>query len=366
MRHRNKGNFNKGKAGDSPMWQGKTVFFAIVLFGLAAFFVPEKSRETLWLPFKQEVHVPTANPKASEEARDVLRLLYDIKGSHTLSGQHNYLEAPAKHTRDVRSMTGHTPAVIGFELGAILNHSDADVHRYRERVVEEAIRANRSGSLVTITYHAAMPGACGCWEEVRNGGISEELFREIITEGTDMHEAWLADIDEVARYLKQLRDARVPVLWRPYHEMNGRWFWWGGQPAFAELWDLMFDRYTDHHELDNLLWVWSPSAPNDYAKPFEPFYVGHLRADVLAVDVYFNEYEQSHHDQLLRLGGGKPIALGEVGELPDADLLAGEQNQYVWFMAWGDELEQNNSWRKIDALYSLDRVLHRRDLSSLR
>lgn len=355
------------KAGERPLLQSKTMFLAIVLIGFAALVMPEKARETLLFSFSpQEVHIPTANPNASPEARDVLRLLYDLKGSHTLSGQHNYLEAPDKHTRQVRAMTGHTPAVIGFELGSILNHRDSDVHRYRTRVVEEAIRANRAGSLVTITYHAAMPGACGCWEEVRNGGISEQLFAEIVTEGTHMHEEWLTDIDEVAEYLKMLRDARVPVLWRPYHEMNGGWFWWGRQPEFAKLWELMFDRYTYHHELDNLLWVWSPSAPNDYAEPFEPYYVGHLRADVLAVDVYYNEYELSHHDNLLKLGGGKPIALGEVGELPDAELLEGDQNQYVWFMAWGDELEKNNSRRKINALYEMDRVLHRRDLASMR
>lgn len=340
--------------------------FLLALIGVSALLGQEKTRDILWPAFKSENRVPTANPGASREARDVLRLLYDLSGSHTLSGQHNYLEAPAKHTRRVRALTGQYPAVVGFELGVILNHRDREVRRYRNSVVEEAIRAHEAGSLVTITYHAAMPGECGCWEHVRNGGIPEELFAEIITEGTWLHEQWLADIDEVAHYLKKLRDARVPVLWRPWHEMNGRWFWWGGQPEFAKLWELMFDRYTHHHGLDNLLWVWSPSAPNAYAEPFEPYYVGNLLVDVLAVDVYYNEYEQAHHDNLLKLGGGKPIALGEVGELPDAALLAGEQTRYVWFMAWGDELEESNAWRKIEALYGLERVLHRHDLASMR
>lgn len=358
---------HKGMAGESPILQGKTILFAIMLLGLVALFFPEKIRESLPTPFSNDKsYIPTANPKASDEAREVLRLLYDIKGSHTLSGQHNYLEAPSKHTKRVYRLTGHYPAVVGFELGAIIDHHESDVHRYRKRVVDEAIRANRAGSLVTITYHAALPGECNCWEHVRNGGISRELFEDILTEGTRMHNEWLADIDEVAEYLKALRDARVPVLWRPYHEMNGGWFWWGNQPEYARLWNMMFERYTEYHGLDNLLWVWSPSGPNEYALPFEPFYVGTLRADVLAVDVYYNEYEQSHHDQLLKLAGGKPIALGEVGELPDAELLRGAQNQYVWFMAWGDELEQSNPWKKIHALYTLDRVLHRQAVAAMR
>ena len=322
-------------------------------------------REAVLPPIFKGSRIPTANPDASFEARAVLGLLYEIGGRYTLSGQHNYLEAPGKHTARVRDLTGRVPAVIGFELGAIMDYDKEDAHRYRIRVVEEAIRADRAGSLVVITYHAAFPGECECWEAVHTGVISGETFAEIVTEGTRLHEEWLADIDEAAHYLKILRDARVPVLWRPYHEMNGGWFWWGGQPAFAKLWNLMFDRYVNHHGLDNLLWVWSPSAPNEYADPFEPYYVGHRRADVLAVDVYYGEYDAAHHDNLLALADGKPIALGEVGELPGPDLLDA-QNHYVWFMAWGDELERNNDRRHIESLYNAKRVLHRDDLASLR
>jgi len=356
--------------GDSSAFRrNMLLLFAILIasFAFTTLFAKEATRAMFLQPFKSNPDIRTANPDASREARDVLRLLYEIKGEHTLSGQHNYLEEPAEHTRLVRDLTGHYPAVVGFELGVILNHSEKDADRYRNRVVREAMRVNRAGSLVTITYHASMPGACDCWDEVRNGGIPEETFREILTEGTRLHEEWLKDIDQVAVYLKKLRDSRVPVLWRPYHEMNGYWFWWGGQPEFEKLWKLMFDRYTYHHGLDNLLWVWSPSAPNEeYADPFEPYFVGHAFVDVLAVDVYYNDYDQAHHDNLLKLAEGKPIALGEVGELPDARLLEGKQDQYVWFMAWGDELQENNSRRKIRALYEMDRVLHRHDLSSMR
>jgi len=54
----------------------------------------------------------------------------------------------------------------------------------------------------------------------------------LIAQGTKLHEAWQAQVDEAADHLKTLRDAKVPVLWRPYHEMNANFFWWGGKPAF--------------------------------------------------------------------------------------------------------------------------------------
>src|SRR5690606_24692897 len=153
----------------------------------------------------------------------------------------------------------------------ILGQSSHVVEKQRQKVVDSAIRTSEMGGIITITYHAHLPGECYCWNHVRNGGISPEEFGEIVTSGTDMNKKLLADLDEVAEYLKKLQDAKVPVLWRPYHEMNGNWFWWGQQDEFAKLWEIMYERFTKVHKLNNLLWVWSPSAPNDYAESFEPY-----------------------------------------------------------------------------------------------
>lgn len=340
---------------------GKPLLLIVLLFGLVSLLFPDN---TSGPAEKEEVfHFPTANPGTSVEAKRLLLLLYELKGNYTLSGQHNFLEDPGAFTGRVKQLTGDYPALIGFELGVVLDHTREEVEIFRQNVVNEAIAAHKAGSLVTITYHAAMPGQCLCWEHVNNGGISKQQFEEIVTPGTEHNRQWIADIDEVAAYLKQLRDAKVPVLWRPYHEMNGGWFWWGKQPKFAALWEAMFDRYTNVHKLDNLLWVWSPSAPSHYADTFETYYVGHLRADVLAVDIYDNDYQQSHHDRLWVLAAGKPIAIGENGELPAPDLLNEGQSQYVWFMGWADELEKKNSHRDIAALYRHDRVLNRSRLA---
>ena len=56
----------------------------------------------------------------------------------------------------------------------------------------------------------------------------------------------------------------MPVLWRPYHEMNGDWFWWGkktGPSGHRALWRMMYDRFVNYHGLNNLLWVWNANAP---------------------------------------------------------------------------------------------------------
>jgi mannan endo-1,4-beta-mannosidase len=146
----------------------------------------------------------------------------------------------------------------------------------------------------------------------------------------------LAQVDTAARVLRRLECAGVPVLWRPYHEMNGSWFWWGGQHPdhMAALWRQLFDRLVHHHGLRNLVWVWSPSAVYDAdVQPFARYFPGDDVVDVLAVDSYGGHYERRHYTSLLAVAAGRPIGFGEVGELPPIDLFQ-DQPRWCWFMGW--------------------------------
>jgi mannan endo-1,4-beta-mannosidase len=83
--------------------------------------------------------------------------------------------------------------------------------------------------------------------------------------------------------------------------MNGVWFWWcnqKGENGFPELWRMMFKYFTEYHHLNNLIWVWNTNAPRDItsdeAYDYTLFYPGDDYVDVLAADVYRNDYKQSH------------------------------------------------------------------------
>lgn len=93
----------------------------------------------------------------------------------------------------------------------------------------------------------------------------------------------MADIDDVARELLKLRDAGVPVLWRPLHELNGDWFWWGkcGPEAFQRLWKLLYTRYTETFGLNNLIWVFGYTSQPDAA-----WYPGDAYIDIAGADNY--------------------------------------------------------------------------------
>jgi mannan endo-1,4-beta-mannosidase len=334
---------------------------------------------------------PSANPRATPEARALLAFLQSLEGRRTLSGQHNFVATGFEFSEKVREVTGRTPLVWGTDFsfayqgetpkefqhcgplnlttpGTPAGFTSLTPEKAREQLVANAIEAHRRGHLVTLMWHACPPwvGGDSCdgraiWAMERKP--TQAQWDELVTEGTPLNAAWKKQVDVIAGYLKRLREAKVPVLWRPYHEMNGVWFWWcdkKGKDGFVKLWRMMFDRYVNHHRLDNLVWVWNTNAPrdrkDDEAWPYELFFPGADVVDVLAADVYHEDWKQSHHDDLLRLAPGKPIALGEVGTPPRTETLDA-QPRWAWFMPWGNLGFWGPGPERLKALMASPRVL---------
>lgn len=335
--------------------------------------------------------VKPVNEHASPEARQVLEFLHEISGEYTLSGQHNFVWEPTKYHRMAHELTGKTPAVWGCDFS--FNVTGDDAHRYqhcgpvnlidlvdsfhfhqvppdilRNRMVDTAIAMWERGSLVTLMWHHCFPtegDTCtGSSVWAMENRPDSKTWDSLVTRGTALNTDWQRQLDIILPHLQRLQDNNVPVLWRPYHEMNGVWFWWcnqKGEDGFSRLWRMMYDYITVEKELNNLIWVWNTNAPRDRpgdeAWPYEDFYPGDACVDVLAADVYRKDYKQSHHDDLLALAGDKPIALGEVGGLPDVTLLE-EQPYWSWFMTWGYFMVfRDNTVEHVRELYNHPRVL---------
>lgn len=310
------------------------------------------------------------SPHPSREAKDLLVYLNRLSGQATMTGQHNY---PLDGNRDewmekAKALTGRYPAVWGSDFGW-----DKGCKEARPKVVAEAIRQWKAGSLVTLSWHPVRPDdvdgtdAPDSWKKSVQNRLNDEEWAELIKVGSPLNKKWISQIDVVAGHLKALRAARVPVLWRPYHEMNGGWFWWGDRPGksgYAALWRQMFERYTKVHKLDNLLWVWGPNAPDGkWAKPYADFYPGHNYVDVLAADIYNADFRQAYYDDLLKLGEGRPIAMGEVGALPSPEVLKA-QPRWLWFLAWAEHLVNANKPEAILATYHDARVVGRDEVKA--
>lgn len=298
------------------------------------------------------------NANASVNAKALLQKLYSLQGKTILTGQHEYLEVPYQYAAQIFNATGKWPTIKGVEFGGITGQSETTLASQRQNVIEAAKGTHNTGGYVTATYHAAYPGSAQTWANVQRYTTQDE-FNQIITPGTSLYNALISDLDKVAVYLKQLAVLDIPVLWRPYHEMNGGWFWWGQKNNFVELWDIMYDRFTKYHRLNNLIWVWCPNAKNAWCDPIVNFYVGHGKTDVLALDIYDNDFKQSHHDELWALGKGKLIAIGENGQLPNPATLSTTQNKYSWHLTWASLLNEKNSAATINSFYNNSYVLNR-------
>ena len=306
-------------------------------------------------------HPQPVNRNAAPQAQNLLAYLSAISGKNILAGQHNSVVKPDIFIERVRELTGKTPAIWGCDF----------INYYKpgngELVVQEAYKKFKEGYIITLMWHAGRPldDPPFGWKESIQARLSDREWKDLLTPGTRLHDRWVKQVDTIAKYLNELQSLGVPVLWRPYHESNGVWFWWGnrkGPDGSAALYRMMFDRFVNHHRLNNLIWVWNANAPRqlikDEAFAYEDFYPGAEYVDVLAADVYHHDYRQAHHDELVELAGGKPIALGEVGEVPTPEILA-SQPRWTWFMIWEDFVDTHNTPRQIQDLYAYPRILTR-------
>jgi len=300
------------------------------------------------------------NPDASDGAKQTLNFLYDIKGKYILSGQQNYNSDRNTFSDSAKSITGKYPAVWGCDF---MNWGDKDLG---PQIVAEAIKKSKEGYLITLMWHEGRPTDDPPYDFERNVKVKmpDSAWTQLVTPGTPLNNKWLAQVDVIAGYLEQLRDAGVTVLWRPYHEMNGVWFWWGnrkGPDGIAKLWKMMYDRFTNYHHLNNLLWVWGANGlrdiPFDEAYDYADYYPGPQYVDILGADVYHFDYEQKDYNSLLALANGKPIALTETGELP-TPLVLSVQPQWCWFMVWTSWLWTDNTRDRVKQVYNMPRALN--------
>jgi hypothetical protein len=140
--------------------------------------------------------------------------------------------------------------------------------------------------------------------------------------------------------------------------MNGDWFWWGGRRgeySTAALYRQLFDRLVKHHQLNNLVWVWSVDRSNKPDMKFSNFYPGDEYIDVLALDVYGSDFKQSYYEGLEALSKGKPIVLGEVGSPPGLDILT-SQPKWGYWVVWAG-MVRNTSKKQYQTLVQDQRVL---------
>ncbi|MBC7724109.1 MAG: glycosyl hydrolase [Burkholderiaceae bacterium] len=291
-----------------------------------------------------------------------MNYLHSITGSKVVSGQHNKEPAalPGQYTQRVHDITGVYPGLWGgdFLFGA------NDVGN-RQSVINQARTEWQNGSLVVLSWHVCPPtGGSSCtWEQI-NGDLDDWQWSQLTTDGTFLNNAWKSRLDEIAPFLQQLENAGVPAIFRPLHEMNEDWPWWGGRSGSdgsSRLYQITYDYLVHSKGFGNLVWAWNvQDNPNG---DLAGYYPGAGYTDVVTLDAWYKDFpSQGEYNSLRSIAAGKPIALGEIGRMP-AEWQLSSQPDWTYFMHWSEQLEGNNSHQAIKDTYYNPRVLHQGDLA---
>jgi mannan endo-1,4-beta-mannosidase len=222
---------------------------------------------------------------------------------------------------DLHDVANDYPAVYGFDISGIEigNQKNIDSVPF-ESIKNTIIETYKKGGIITISWHANNPKTNGdSWDTtpavidiIGNGKLAAKF------------DSWL---DNIAVFLKTLkyRSKPIPILFRPYHEMNGKWFWWGSPNCsslnYIQLWRKTVYSLRDNHKLNNLLYVYSPNKLNPNEDYME-WYPGDNFVDILGIDIYdfnnSNDYITSVKNDLktvkdIALSKNKLFAFTETG-----------------------------------------------------
>lgn len=279
--------------------------------------------------------------QASENTLRLFEYLKSIYGEKHLSGQ-QYLLEDELEDMVYYPLTEKLPAVRGYDFMGVSSCKKTD------NQVDRAIEwATKCGGIVTMCWHWYAPndmddyskGSSFYYETTNYNHKTCFDVSRAVTEGTKEYDFIIKEIDMVSAELKRMADLDVPVLWRPLHEANGNWFWWGNhndehREAYKKLWYIIFDRMENYHKLPNLIWVWNGQDkcmevnPNTY--------------DIYGDDIY-SQLSYDHTSQKERylygesIAKGKMLTLSECGYIPHPEEMKKDNVKWLWWLPWWGE-----------------------------
>ena len=312
--------------------------------------------------FGQFLHAQTQSNAPA--ALGVLDYLKSISGHATVAGIHNREpnSRPARQTDRIFSKVGRSP---GLWSGDFL-FAAPDVSN-RWTMIHECKKEWDQGAIVQLMAHIAPPNQpeSTSWRGGVMSHLSDPEWTELVTDGGSLNRVFKTRLDGFAGYFQYLKDNGVPVLFRPFHEMNQKAFWWGGRKGpegTAKLYRLTHDYLVVNKGLTNIIWVWDMQ---DMSRDFAEYNPGDAYWDIFAFDVYGDGFNQSWYDYILPIVGNKPMAIGECDKLPTPSMLVA-QPRWCFFMSWAELTFSKNSDQQIAELYNATNVISRDRLPKLK
>ena len=291
----------------------------------------------------------------------------------TMYGHSWYSEAPGRS--DMREVCGQWPMVLSLDLcplelenGYYLFGTTWDQHR------QAILEHHRRGGIITLCWHMRNPVTGGtAWD------LSEPRAVSLILRGGEARRRFLHFLDVAAEYILTLRDDEgqlIPVVFRPFHEAQGSWFWWGrdlcSSRQYRRLWRLTRQYLTDRG-CSNLLYCFSLSGVTASESDYLERFPGREYVDVLGTELYRNndipgvearraDFIRRAHQNLSvveQIGQrwGMPVCVAEAGGVNNDDprwwtlavlpALQGHAVSYINFWANQPDSFSGGPWRSM-------------------
>ena len=238
--------------------------------------------------------VNLVDPNAGEETTNLYQNLLGITAEHVLFGHQNTL-AYGYHWRDgsgqsdVKAVTGSYPALYGWDLQDLLKaHGDDAAYNLNGEKLRQWVREARArGGVSTFSWHQTNPATGGSFYD-------KTPAMAALLPGGEHHAEYRRSLDTIAAFFKDL--APIPVIFRPFHEHNGDWFWWGkpfvSEEDYIAVWRFTVEYLRDQKGVHNLLYAFSPDRSRMDLEDFEASYLyaypGDNYIDILGLDNYWD------------------------------------------------------------------------------
>ena len=281
----------------------------------------------------------------TDEATALLQQLRNTAKSGFLFGHHDdpvyghtwYLDT---NRSDVKEICGDMPALLSFDLGRIefarsnengFAAADTNLDKVPfDRMRREIIKHYENGGVITLSWHAANPiTGGGSWD------IGDSSVQTILRGGSN-HEKFVQWLDNIAAFVNSIKtgkDVKVPIIFRPYHENSGHWFWWGAMHCTAEqykeLWAMTYER-MQQKGATQLLYAYSPQDITDTGNYLER-YPGDNIIDILGCD----QYMFTDREEYIEKVNADLSAITELGET---------HNKVIAFTETGYEGIPDSAW----------------------
>lgn len=272
----------------------------------------------------------------TDETAALLQNIFQLKTKGTMLGQHDgvWMEEGKALTGHLHNLSGRLPAIASYDFMFItnVNNTEGSWFRIREHEIRERIiAADRAGLIITMCWHYNDPYTQSTFyvKELPDASLKMKSFKSILP-GGENHERYKKDLRKVAEFSNSLRDDNgklIPFIFRPFHEFDGEWFWWGAaynEPEeFKTLWQFTVKYLRDTLNVHNILYAFSPDIKFNSKEDYLLRYPGDDYVDILGFDDYedfkYNAKRTEQARKRIRIVSSlakeknKPCALTEVG-----------------------------------------------------